>query len=203
MPAATTIEPDFYTRGDTGALRQNDGTNDGAVNGWQGGIIYRSLAASTAVSNTTNETAFDKFPTIPANTLVAGSVLRFNYQGIATATNSTDTLAIKCYLATVTTAGSITGIALISAAAVDVANNDVFRGEGTVTIRTAGASGTLVADCKYKTTAAEGTHTTKDDFTASTTVDTTVAQYLIVTATWSVASSSNSCRLDTMVVELF
>ena len=197
------ISPDVYIRGDTGAMRQTDGTSDVPVNGWLGGLLYQNVAASTALSNTTTETMFSTFATIPANTLIAGSTIKIRYQGIATATNSTDTLAIKLYIATVTTAGSIAGTALISAAAVDVANNDTFRGEAVVCIRTAGASGTLVADATYKTTAAEGTHTTKDDFTASTTIDTTVAQYVGVAGTWSVASSSNSCRLDILSVELY
>jgi hypothetical protein len=100
MPLASTLENDIYTRGDTGAARQSDGTNDRAIYGWQGGVIYRSLAASTALSNTTTETMFDKFATIDANTLTAGSVICIRYQGIATATNSTDTLAIKLYIAT-------------------------------------------------------------------------------------------------------
>jgi hypothetical protein len=37
---------------------------------------------------------------------------------------------------------------------------------------------------------------------ASTAIDTTVAQVVNVTATWSVANAGNSCRLDVMVVEL-
>ena len=197
------ISPDVYIRGDTGAMRQTDGTSDVPVNGWLGGLLYASTAASTAVSNTTNETMFSTFATIPANTLIAGSVIKVRYQGIATATNSTDTLAIKLYIATATTAGSVVGTALISAAALDVADNMTFRGEALVIVRTAGASGTLVADATYKTTAAEGTHTTKYDITASKAVYTTVAQYVGVTATWSVASSSNSCRLDVIAVELY
>jgi len=203
MPNAATLENDFYTRGDSGRLQQTDGTNDDYIRGWVGGVIYRNVAASTAVSATTSETFFDKYATIDANTLKAGTVLKIRYQGIATATNSTDTLAIKCYLATGIVAGSITGTALISAAAVDVANNDTFSGEATIIIRTAGASGTLVASGLYKTTAAEGTATMKDDITASTTVDTTVAQYLGVSATWSTNNAGNSCRLDVIAVEMY
>lgn len=205
MPAASTIEQDIYTRGDTGALRQSDGTNDNTVLGWQGGIIYRSLAASTAVTTTTSETVFDKFPTIAANTLVAGSVVRFRYQGIATATNSTDTLTIKAYLATDTTAGAVVGTALLVGTATDVANNNIFSGEVTITIRTAGASGTLVAVGSHTDVpAASGTATQGIcEITASTTVNTTVAQYPCVSATWSTNNAGNSCRLDVMVVELY
>ena len=37
---------------------------------------------------------------------------------------------------------------------------------------------------------------------ASTTIDTTAAQVVGVAATWSVASASNSCRLDFLRVEI-
>lgn len=161
------------------------------------GVAGLALAASTAVSNTTTETMFSNFITLPANTLVAGSLLRIRYQGIATSTNSTDTLAVKLYLATATTAGAITGTTLISHAATDVANNDVFSGEYEIAVRTAGSSGTMVGCGTYKSVpAAEGTATYKDDILASTAVDTTAALYVGVSATWSVASASNSCRLD-------
>lgn len=158
--------------------------------------MYTQVAASTAVSNTITETLFDKSYSIPANTLKAGSVVRVKYWGIATATNSTDTLAIKLYI------GGLSGTALVSHAAVDVANNDIFFGECDIIVRTAGASGTMVARGLYKTTAAEGTATMKDDILASTTLDTTAAQVVGVSATWSVASSSNSCRLDFLTVDL-
>jgi hypothetical protein len=42
-----------------------------------------------------------------------------------------------------------------------------------------------------------------DDILASTTIDTTAAQVLGVSATWSVASTSVSCRLDFFRVEIF
>lgn len=165
------------------------------------GVIYTNAAPSTAVTTTTTETMFDKFATIPANALIPGTLIRCRFQGIATATNSTDTLAIKLYLATVTTAGSITGTALLSQTATDVANSDVFQGEYELIIRTIGASGTMVGCGTYKSVpAAEGTATYKDDILASTTVDTTVAQYLGVSATWSTNNAGNSCRLDFMRV---
>lgn len=160
-----------------------------------GTTAYVMTAAGTALSNTTTETALGSY-TIPANRLSVGSVIRIRYQGIATATNSTDTLAVKLYI------GGLSGTALISAAAIDVANNDLFGGEFTVVVRTIGASGTIVGYGTYKTTAAEGTATIKDDFLASTTLDTTASKDITVSGTWSVASASNSCRLDILNVEI-
>lgn len=160
-------------------------------------VAFTNTAASTAVTNTTTETLFDQFCTIPAKHLQPGQLIKIRYQGIATATNSTDTLTIKLYI------GGLTGTALISHAATDVANNDVFQGEYELIIRTIGASGTMVGVGTYKSVpAAEGTMTIKDDILASTTIDTTTSKVIGVSAQWSVANAGNSCRLDFLRVEL-
>jgi hypothetical protein len=200
MPATSTLQPDRYHRGDTGDFRQVDSSsNDNAVLGWAGGIVYRNVAASTAHSDTTTEALFDTQFSIPANTLVAGSVIKVRYQGIATSTNSTDTLLIKLYI------GGLSGTALLTGTATDVANNNIFAGECTIVIRTAGASGTLVAVGTHTDVpAASGTASHAiTEITASTTIDTTAAQVIGVGADWSVASASNSARLDIMVVEIY
>ena len=154
-------------------------------------------AAGTALTDSTTETALASV-SIGANRLQVGSLIQIRYQGIATATNSTDTLAVKLYI------GGLSGTALISHAATDVADNNVFTGEYELAIRTVGSSGTMVGVGTYKSVpAAEGTATYKDDFLASTTIDTTVAQSVAVSGTWSVASASNSCRLDFLRVVVF
>lgn len=161
-------------------------------------LLYTNTAASTAHSNTTTEAIFDTNYTIPANMLRAGSLLKMRWQGIAIATNSTDTLTIVARI------GGLTGTALFTHAATDVADNNVFQGEYELIIRTVGASGTMVG-CGWgkSVPAAEGTATFKDDILASTTIDTTVAQQVGVTADWSVANAGNSCRLDFFKVELW
>lgn len=159
--------------------------------------LYTSTAASAAVTNTTTETEFDKSHTLSANMLKAGSLIRIRYQGIATATNSTDTLTVKLYL------GGKAGTALQASAATDVANNNIFGGEFSLVVRTAGATGTMVGFGTYiKTLAASDTATTVAGILASTTVDTTAAQKIAVAATWSVANAGNSCRLDFLSVEM-
>lgn len=160
-------------------------------------VAFTNTAASTAVSNTTTETLFDQYCTIPAKHLQPGQLIRIRYQGIATATNSTDTLAIKLYI------GGLTGTVLFSHAATDVANDNVFQGEYELIIRTIGASGTMVGVGTGKSVpAAEGTMTIKDDILASTAIDTTTSKVIGVSATWSVANAGNSCRLDFLRVEL-
>ena len=199
MPATSTLQPDRYHRGDTGDFRQvdSDGT-DNAVYGWAGGVVYRNVAAGTAHTNSTTETLLGSY-SIPADTLKAGSVIKVRYQGIATATNGTDTLLVKLYI------GGLSGTALLTGTATDVANDNIFAGEATIVIRTAGASGTLVAVGTHTDVpAASGTATQGiTEITASTTVDTTAAQVIGVGADWSAASASNSCRLDILVVEIY
>jgi hypothetical protein len=160
------------------------------------GKIYSAVAASTAITNTTTETLFSSQFSIPANTLQAGDVLRVFFQGIATATNSTDTLAIKLYI------GGLAGTALLTLAARDVANNDIFQGRAEIVIRTNGASGTFVAAAEGPASPnAGGTAWTMAAQTGSTAIDTTAAQVIGVSATWSVANAGDSCRLD--ILDIF
>ena len=200
MPATSTLQPDRYHRGDTGDFRQvdSDGT-DNAVYGWQGGVVYRNVAASTAHSNTTTEALFSTQYSIPADTLKAGSVVKIKFQGIATATDSTDTLVIKLYI------GGLSGTALLTGTATDVANDNIFAGEFTLIVRTAGASGTFVGYGTHtEVPAASGTAVHDiTEIKASTTIDTTAAQVIGVGADWSVAAAANSCRLDMLIVEIY
>ena len=155
-------------------------------------VKYSSVAASTAVTNTTTETTFDTNVTCPANYLKAGDVIRVRLQGIAPATNSTDTLNVKLYVGSVNIAAT---------GAVDVSNNDIFYIEADITVRTVGASGTIVAT-GVTALGTAGTVTAKPFYLASATLDTTAAAIIKATATWSVASSSDSCRLDVVNVQL-
>ena len=166
-----------------------DTTADVAINETDGStqVAGIAVAASTALTASSTETNFDNSVlTIPANTLRVGDVIRVRAQGIATATNSTDTLTGKIKI------GSTT---VVSTGAVDVANNDIFYLEADIVIRTIGASGTLVA-AGAAAIGVEGTVTSKPAKLASTTVDTTAAQTLAVSGQWSTTSASNSCRLD-------
>lgn len=156
------------------------------------GSEYTSLAASTAISNTVAQTAFDTAFNIPANSLRPGDVIRVRAQGIATATNSTDTLAATL---------RIGNTDVVATPAVDVANNDIFVIEADLVVRTIGAGGTFVA-AGMAGIGASGSATMRPVFKASTALDTTAAQSVNVTATWSVANAGNSCRLDVMTVQI-
>jgi hypothetical protein len=160
-------------------------------------LLGNLAAAGTPLTSSTAETALGKV-TIPANTLQPGSLIQIRFQGITPTTNSTDTLAIKAYI------GGLAGTALISMAATDVADNNVFQGEYELAVRTIGASGTIVGVGTYKSIpAAEGTMTIKDDILASTAIDTTVDQDVTVSGTWSANSASDIARLDFLRVIVF
>ncbi len=159
------------------------------------GTMLSAVAASSAVTNTTTETAFDNSSVvIPANTLNAGDVIRVRAQGTNTSGNSTDTLTIKLKVGTTV---------IVATAAVDVTDGggDVFWIDAEIVIRTTGGTGTFVAG-GTQGLGVPGTVTAKPWLKASTTIDTTAAQTLTVTATWSVASASDSCRLDVYDVQV-
>jgi hypothetical protein len=150
-----------------------------------------AVAASTALTNTTAETVFSNGTvTFPANSLKAGDVIRVRAQAIATATNSTDTLNLKLYI----------GATLIAqTGALDVVNNDIGMFDVELVIRTAGATGTFVAE-GFAYIGTPGTANFKPVFLGSTTIDTTAAQAITLSGTWSVANAGDSCRLDVMNV---
>lgn len=171
---------------------------DTTLSGFVPRKLYANTTPSLPVSNTVTETAFSTSYTIPANTLKNGSVLKIRYQGIATATNASDTLAIKLYI------GGLAGTLLHSHTATDVADNDVFSGEYEVIVRSIGATGTIVGcGTRKNIPAAEGTAAYADDILASTAIDTTATQLIAVSAQWSAASASDSCRLDFLRIELW
>jgi predicted RecA/RadA family phage recombinase len=155
-------------------------------------LLYSAEAASAVITNTVTETAFDKSVTIPANTLQVGDVLRVRAQGICPSTNSTDTLNVRLKVGTVT---------LVATGAVDVANNDLFHLEADLVVRAIGANGSIVAS-GLQALGTEGTVTTKPAKLAASALDTTAAQTVAITATWSVANAGNQVRLDLFDVEL-
>jgi len=156
-------------------------------------LLGAIIAAGTALTNNNAETTLGSF-TIPANRLQVGDVIRFRAQGIAPATNSTDTLNVKAYLGTNN---------LCATGALDVANNDIFYIEGDIVVRTIGnaATGTIVA-AGLQSIGTPGTATAKPWNFASANLDTTIAEILKITGTWSVANAGDSCRLDILDVEL-
>ncbi len=156
-----------------------------------GGTRYVSIAASAALSDSTVETILDSV-TFAANELKAGDVIEVIAAGIATATTSSDTITGKIKL----------GATIISAVVgPDGTNGDAWQLHAFITIRTDGASGTLVATSTV-VNGAIGTATAKQYILASTAVVTTGTLVLAHTGTWSAASASDSARGDTFIVKI-
>ena len=151
-------------------------------------------AASTAITGATEtDVAFDTSHTIPAGRLRVGSVIRVRAQGIHTATTGTEdhTIALKI--------GSTT---IVSTAAVDPANDDIFYFDAVLVVRTVGSSGTFVATGTHGV-GVSGTVTAKAWFKASTAIDTTADQAVAVYIDrQAAATDSDSARLDVLVVEV-
>jgi hypothetical protein len=190
------------TEADTLTIKKRLKVTDGVSSGTarvMGGLAYSNTAASSAHTNSTDEALFSTNYSIPANTLKAGTVIKVRFQGIATATNSSDTLTIKLYL------GGLAGTAILTGTATDVVNNNIFAGEATIVVRTAGASGTFVAVGTHTDVPAASGTAAHDitEITASTTIDTTAAQVIGVGADWSAADPGNSARLDILTVEIY
>lgn len=159
-----------------------------------GGLLYASAAASTAITGATEtEAMFDTSYSLPANAPAAGSTYRVRGWGVHTATTGaeTHTIAVKF--------GSVT---LLLKANVNPANNDVFYFDVLVTIRTIGASGTLVAIGDLSLGASD-TAAPVTQSTASSTIDTTAAMvigaYIDRQAS---ATDADSARLDMLIVEM-
>jgi len=176
----------------------------GFASGRVGGLIYANVADSTAVTSTSTETFFDANIAINANTLAAGSVIRFHWKAIRTGVNGTDTAIFKSYLATNTTAGSIAGTTFTTSATTNGAANDIIGGDSVVTIRTIGSSGTLVASHNVvKTEAASNTATRVELITNSTSINTQTTLTVGVSCTFNSSSSANSAVIREMIVEIF
>jgi hypothetical protein len=160
-----------------------------------GGKLYTNVASSAEHENTQTEALFDKSVSIPANSLKAGDVIHVVAAVTVNDNNSTDTLTLVLYL------GGLTGVAIISTAAVDVADADVGYIDAWITLRTVGANGTLVAT-GIQGLGVPGTVTAKPWVKASTAIDTTAALTVGVGADWSVAHADNEAELTSLIVEV-
>lgn len=156
-------------------------------------VLANTVADSgTTVTNTTTETSFGSTATIPANTLKAGDRIRIRSHGITPSTNGTDTLTVKL---------KIGSSIVFATAAIDVANNDTWVIDAEVTVRTTGASGTIIAS-GMGVLGVPTTATARGSGLASTTLDTTAAATIDATATWSAASASNQATQRSFTVEV-
>lgn len=160
-----------------------------------GGRAYSQTAASTAITGATEtSTIFDTNISLPANTLKAGSVIRFSAFGKYTATTGAETHTLAYQVGSVVV--GITGN-------LDPATNDYFHIMGELTCRTAGGSGTCVGWVRIASGASGASGTPLMYYLGSTTIDTTAANICgVYVDRQGTATDSDSMRLDHHVVEV-
>ncbi|MCP4566490.1 MAG: hypothetical protein GY841_02785 [FCB group bacterium] len=156
-------------------------------------LLFQNVASSTTMHTWTTIAAFDVDYDIPKGFLKAGDKLRIKARVNVIKANSTDTVALTLRLG---------GTTIIATAALNITDNDTGLIEAEITIRTVGASGTMVAG---GTTAfgVDGTATAVVFALPSTAIDTTTADLTVdVAATASVSHADNQVALDDLSVEL-
>jgi len=178
-----------------GRITATDGVSGGTAK-VVGGRAYSLAAAGSAHTNSTDEAVLASFE-IPANTIKANTVVRVAYQGIASVTAGATTLTVRLRLGPTT----LTGTALITTTAVDVANDNIFAGEFTLVGRAApGAAAACIGYSVYSEPG-EAPIAMKAGYLASTNFATNGALLAELTADWSAADAS-SCRADIFNVEI-
>jgi len=152
--------------------------------------LYVTAINSNTVTNTSTQTSFGQTYTVPDNSLSVGDILTIAVQGIATSTNSTDTLnvALKIGATTVATTGAL-----------DVANNNTFQIVMNLVVRSIGTTGAIIGG-GYTSIGAPGTATETAANLNSTTINTTTTNVIDVLATWSVASASNIVQMNILSI---
>lgn len=151
-------------------------------------------AAGTAYTNATAETLLGS-AILKAGTLQVGKIIRVHAAVRATATNSTNTLRVDVRVGPTT----LTGTIVATAAATDVADNDVVIVDLWGVVRSVGASGVVLWSGTCSVPGAEGTGTSRVALEVDT-VDSTADQRIELTGTWSAASASNSAQLESLIV---
>ncbi|MDH6448169.1 hypothetical protein M2155_000577 [Streptomyces sp. SAI-119] len=173
-------------------------TNDSLIvdgNFTIGSATYRpALSAANTLANSTTQTAIATY-TIPANDAVAGAVYRIKAWGTLGVTG-TPTITFVCKL------GGTGGATMVTFPAVTVrsgATDGFWEAEFYLSCATTGASGTWAPMARYTHNflTSVTTYTPVGPITAApVTRDTTVANDMVLCATWSAASASNTitCR---------
>jgi hypothetical protein len=156
--------------------------------------IRPTLSAATTVANTVTQTAIATY-TIPASDAVAGAVYRIRAWGTLGVTG-TPTITFVCKL------GGTGGATMVTFPAVTVrsgATDGFWEAEFYLACATTGGSGTWAPMAKYTHNflTSVTTYTPVGPITAApVTRDTTIANDMVLCATWGTASASNTitCR---------
>ncbi len=193
--------------GDTASPGNNYlyGTNGSGVKGWYinsgaSALAYANttVPAGNTVANTATETVYASSYTIPANSLVAGSVIRLTLYGVYSTALVAPSIRVKIKFGS--TIMLDTGV-ISPLVAGDT--NVGWSATATFIIDSIGASGAIESQgVMLFQTSTTASATTNVENTAAITVDTTTAQAITATIQWGTASASNTSTLREMVIEL-
>lgn len=207
-PAALILSDHFATS--NGAL--TSGTNDLTLRGLRTNAVFTSSSSlggtRLQVVNTTTETSIaspathvdytiadpggSSWPTIKANTMAVGHTYRVHGIGsLASTASPTGRLRIK-----------LGSVAVCDTGAQIPAVNGIIEIEGTISVMSVGASGSLVGNCFARVNSlSSGSSTIATASTAPVTVDTTVNNTFDVTWQWGTANPGNNLDLTTLTIE--
>lgn len=162
-----------------------------------GGLIFVATSDSAAITGaSTTETAFaTNQVSIPALQLRAGDVIRVRGRAVVTGKNASETLHIRGYI------GGLAGVNLFDTGAVNNSASDEIYFDFEVVVRSTGATGKIIGS-GLVVDGAPGTATAKEASLQSTTLDTTAAELIVLSAQWSGSSASNTVLLRELVVEI-
>ena len=168
---------------------------DGTIVADPNGPLYAISTPSTVVTNTTVATTFSNGSfSVPANSLVVGSVLQISGQGTVLSQHAADTHEIKVLLG----AGPTT---LLDFTALPLATGNIFGFALSFSVTDVGATGHIVGKGTYWY--GNPLSPTEAAFTlASTAVDTTVGELVAIQTTASAANTLNQIQLNQFRVEL-
>jgi hypothetical protein len=168
-----------------GTLMVNPGTD-----------LFEIEAPSAVITNIGTEAIFSNgVYTIPASFLQVGDRIHIHAKAFVVAVNSTNTHRVRIYAAGID-ADTVADSTALSLIASDVVIFDTY-----VTVRTIGATGTIIADGTVGYSIS-GTFTTEDMTEVSQTLNTTIANAITVTSLASATSAGNQIRLDEFQVNL-
>lgn len=171
------------------------------------GLLAVTTSNSSAINNTTSETNFDQSFTLPANALTVGKRLKIRASGYFSTTSGNSscnanpagnciTLKMKYGSTTLFSTGGASSLS-------GSMTNEPWFLEGYITVRSVGATGTVIASGSTLFSGTSGSSSPLIGGNASVvTIDTTAATALQLSAQWNVANASNTITMQDFAVEV-
>lgn len=167
-----------------------------------GRLIKVQIVNSSPITNTAIETEFDQKAVILANTLKVGDVIRVRTSGIVTNTNAADTLLLRLKFVD----QEFSNVFIQSTLAVNVSDNDIWALDATLTVGSVDGSGIarFRGSVLYQDPGVAGIEPKIARVPAAAVSSNRGFPFSVgMTAQWSNADPGNSCRQETLVVEVY